>query len=71
MATTYNLNQNLYEPSAKADLQPLKTIYITRNIRLQNFQGGGNPNLSHPATLTFNNLPPAPRSNLHPNQPAP
>jgi len=23
MATTYNLNQNLYGPSAKADLQPL------------------------------------------------
>ena len=28
----------------------LKTIYITRNMRLQNFQRGGIPHLSQPAT---------------------
>jgi hypothetical protein len=50
----------------------LKTIiYITRNIRLQNFQEGGNPHLLQAVTRTFYNLPPAPRSILHPKQPAP
>ena len=34
----------------------LKTIiYITRNIRLQNVQGGGNPHLLQEATFTQNN----------------
>jgi hypothetical protein len=30
----------------------LKTIYITRNIKLQNFQGGGSLHLLQPATCS-------------------
>ena len=42
----------------------LKIIYITRNIKLQNFQGGGNPHLSQPGTRRSKSI-------LHPKQPAP
>jgi hypothetical protein len=65
MATTYNRNQNLHGRLPRWTYNHLlKAIYIIRNIRLQNFQGGGNPHLSQPATRRS-------KSNLHPKQPAP
>ena len=65
MATTYNRNQNLHGHLPRRTYNHLlKTIYIIRNIRLQNFQRGGNPHLSQPATRRS-------KSNLHPKQPAP